>query len=308
MNTSVKVHGKVCLLKGGDSQEREISLLTAKECLLALSELGYDSHDYDFSGDVGELVDHLKTDPPDCVLNALHGGSGENGNVQALLNLMKIPYSHSGVAASAMAMDKRISRRLFASNGLRIPEGFVKKWDEFKANPTMDYPFVVKEIDGGSSAGVYVVNDVKALQAIEWKYKNNEVLVEKYIPGLELSVSVLNNNPVAVTNIVVSNGFYDYRNKYSTGCSFHEIPAKIPEKVRKLAMEYAMTAHAALGCRWISRSDFRYDHVADELCILEVNTQPGMTKLSLVPEQAKYVGISFNQLVQWIVEEACYDI
>jgi D-alanine-D-alanine ligase len=302
------IRKKVCVLKGGDSSERKISLVTGGEYAKALDALGYECCSFDFTGDVHELISHLESENPDCVLNGLHGGSGENGNIPAILNLMKIPYSHSGVLASSTAMNKQIAKQLFAAGGLQVPRGFVTGWNEFRRNPSMVYPFVVKPIAEGSSIGVHLVHNSEMLSCIDEEYKNDEVLVEEYIPGMELAVSVIDNRSIEVTNITVPEGFYDYRNKYSSGCSFHEIPAKIPEKIRKMALEHALTAHLILGCRGISRSDFRYDAMAGQLYILELNTHPGMTPVSLVPEQANFIGISFNQLVQWIVEKSCYDM
>ncbi len=298
---------KVCLLKGGTSTEREVSLSSADGFATALKDLGYEVVEFDFTGDVLALVTFLKNEKPDCVLNGLYGGTGENGDIQALLNLMQIPYTHSGVVASAIAMDKHLARTIFKKAGLKVADGKVVNWKEFREHPSMAYPFVVKAIDGGSSAGVFVVQNEKELNAIDWCYKDN-VLVEAYIPGRELTVGIINNKPVEVTEILVKSGFYDYHNKYCNGCSFHELPAKIPSDIREKAMDMALKAHLAVGCRGISRVDFRYNDKTGELFILELNSQPGMTVTSLLPEQAKAIGMTFNQLVQYMVEEACYDI
>lgn len=298
---------KICLLKGGTSTEREVSLSSACGFAEALRELKYDYIEFDFVDNLVELVSFLERERPDCVLNGLHGGSGENGNIQAVLNLMRVPYTHSGMLASALAMDKHLSRELFIKNGIPVAEGRVVNWKEFLKNPDFDYPFVVKAIDGGSSAGVFIVNNSEDLYKIDWNYRDN-VLVERYIAGKELTVGIINDKPVEVTEISVKSGFYDYHNKYAGGCSFHEVPAKIPNDIREKAMSMALKAHMILGCRGISRADFRYDDQSGRLYILEVNSQPGMTKTSLLPEQCKVAGMSFSELVRYMIEAACYDI
>ncbi|MDR2067568.1 MAG: D-alanine--D-alanine ligase [Holosporaceae bacterium] len=307
INVAERKYRKICVLKGGDSPEREVSLVSATNYMRALDELGYVYGDFDFSGNAEQLISYIRRESPDCVLNALHGGSGENGNIQALMNLLKVPYTHSGVMASSVAMDKRASREAFAKNGLRVPTGFTTFWNEFRECPAMEYPFVIKPVDGGSSVHVRIIRDQKALSSIDWQYKNGEILVEEYIPGLELTVGVLDDRPLEVTNLIVPSGFLDYDSKYSVGRSLHEIPAKISPKVRDEVLETAMKAHKIIGCRGVSRSDFRYNDKTEELYILELNTQPGMTPFSFVPEQAEFVGIPFAQLVQWIIEKACYD-
>lgn len=298
---------KICILKGGNSSEREVSLISALGCKEALESVGYACFDFDFSGDMDELRDVISSKKPSCVFNALHGGIGENGVVQAVLNSMKVPYTHSGVLASEIGMDKKKSRELFHRSGLRIPKGEVVIFEEFINNPTIPIPFVIKPVNGGSSNGVFIIKDQSQLKNIDWHY-DDEALVETYISGLELTVGVMDDKPLEVTNILVKAGFYDYHNKYQQGGSCHELPAKIPLDIRNEAMSTAIKAHELLGCRGVSRSDFRYNDQTNELYILEINTQPGMTPLSLLPEQANYLGISYNQLVQWMVERACYDI
>lgn len=298
---------KICVLEGGNSSEREVSLSSSKSYSSALSSCGYDVCEFDFSGDVYDLVSYLKKEKPCCILNGLHGGSGENGNVQSILNLLKIPYTHSGVLASSIAMDKYVSGRLFEQNGIKAPKTKLEKWDDFINNPNFPCPFVIKPVDGGSSAGVYIIEDVAMLCEVDWIY-GDKVLVSEYIPGLELSVGVLDGKALDVTNITVQDGFYDYKHKYETGYSAHEIPAKIPDSIREEAMASAEKAHLLAGCRAISRSDFRYNNITNELFILEINTQPGMTPTSLLPEQAKYRGMSFETLVNWLVEQATYDV
>ncbi|GHT91015.1 D-alanine--D-alanine ligase [Alphaproteobacteria bacterium] len=297
---------KVCILKGGDSFERDISILGATGCVKAAKELGYDVCDFDFTGDIAALISHIKWEMPDCVFNALHGGSGENGNVQSLLNFLKVPYSHSGVLASSLAMNKYVSCILFGNSGIRVPRSKLEKWGDFVKKPDFLCPFVVKPVDSGSSEGVYIINNYSELSNIKWTY-GNMVLVSEYIPGLELTTAVLNDESLEVTNIVPTSGFYDYKNKYTDGGAVHEIPANIPDFIRHEAMTSALKAHKLLGCRCTSRSDFRYNDVTKELFLLEVNTQPGLTTLSLLPEQAKFVGISFNKLIQYMIEQSTCD-
>ncbi|MDR1362368.1 MAG: D-alanine--D-alanine ligase [Holosporaceae bacterium] len=298
---------KICLLEGGDSFEREISLRSAEICGDVLRKLGYEVCEFDFTGDVLTLISYLKKVRPDGVFNALHGGSGENGNVQSLLNFLKIPYTHSGVLASSLAMNKYVSCNLFEHGGIAVIKYTLERWQHLLEN-RMDfaYPFVVKPVDSGSSDGVYVIHSPADLSAIEWT-NGEQVLVSAYVPGLELTVGVLDSAALEVTNIITSSGFFDYDNKYSKGKTFHEIPAKIPDSIRKMALDYALRAHNLLGCRGISRTDFRYNDVTNELFVMELNTQPGMTALSLLPEQADFVGISLDQLLQRMLELACYD-
>ena len=297
---------KICVLKGGFSTEREISLLSGSGMAEAARSLGYEVSEFDFTGDVYALLAFLKAEDPDCVINGLHGAGGEDGNIQAILNLLKIPYTHSGVLASSVAMDKYISGLIFQQNGIRVPKNRQYYWEAFKAKPDFPLPFVIKPINDGSSCGVFIINKLSELDKVEWTY-GDKVLVSEYIPGLELSIGVLDGRALEVTNIVVKKGFYDYKNKYTDGAAYHELPANIPQKVRREAMAWAEKTHALLECRGVTRTDFRYNDVTKELFVLELNTQPGMSPLSLVPEQAKLVGISFEELVERLIQEACYD-
>ena len=297
---------KICTLKGGISTEREISLLSGKAMADAARSLGYDVEEFDFTGDVSALISYIKETNPDCVINGLHGKGGEDGNIQALLNFLKIPYTHSGVLASSIGMDKQISESIFKHKGIRVPRAHLFAWKEFKKLPDFPLPFVIKPVDGGSSCGVYIINKVSDLNGIDWTSGDN-IYVSEYIPGLELTVGVLNGKALEVTNIIVNSGFYDYTNKYTDGAAIHELPANIPVKIRTEAMAVAEQTYAILGCRGTTRTDFRYNDVTGELFVLEINTQPGMTKLSLVPEQAKYIGMSFEQLIETLIQEACYD-
>lgn len=300
---------KVCIIKGGVSTEREISLITAQNCAKAIGESGYDFKEIDFDGDVVKLIEEIRAYGPDCVFNALHGGAGENGEIQAVLNLLKIPYTHSGVAASAIGMNKYLCLEIARGVGIKVPEGRVEICGELKKSKNVEFDkFVIKPINGGSSVGVSILNHVTMLADLEFQ-DDEKVLVERFIPGLELTVGVMGDRALAVTELKTKEdgSFYDYEHKYKDGATEHVIPADIPNWVKSLAMSEALRLHTVLGCRGVSRSDFRFDVEKEELYLLEVNTQPGLTNLSLVPEQAKYVGISFKELVEWIVEEACCD-
>jgi len=302
---------EVAVLHGGASAEREVSLKSGEACAAALYERGYDARLVDVGRDVGALVKAL-TPPPDVVFNALHGRYGEDGTIQGVLDLLGIKYTHSGRLASALAMDKAMAKKLFAQAGLRTPEGEVLGRDVFLAGDPLPRPYVVKPVDEGSSVGVTIVragDNELPFTADDWPF-GDEVLVERFVPGRELTVTVMGERALAVTEIRTREGFYDYRNKYTAGGSEHVLPAPIDARAYDAALEMAVTAHRSLGCRGVSRADFRYDDTAGEpgtLYALEVNTQPGMTELSLVPEQAAHVGIGFGELVDWMVQEAACD-
>ena len=302
---------RVAVLMGGPSSEREVSLVSGRECALGLRQAGYDSYTIDVTHDVVALVRAL--DPrPDVVFNALHGRFGEDGCVQGVLEFLSIPYTHSGLLASALAMDKPMAKRLFATAGLRCPDGVVTDIQTVERGDPVARPYVVKPANEGSSVGVRIVRagDNQPVRAADWKF-DPRVVVERFVPGKELTVAVMGDNSLAVTELVSHTAFYDYEAKYTEGRTDHLIPAPIPQPVYDEALRMAKLAHDTLGCRGVSRSDFRYDDTADggpnRLYLLEVNTQPGMTPLSLVPEQAKYRGISFPELVAWIVENARCD-
>lgn len=299
----------VVVLMGGPSAEREVSLRSGAACAKALRELGYKVSELDMGKDVAQKLAELK---PDVVFNALHGNFGEDGTVQGLLELMQIPYTHSGVLASALAMDKPAAKVIFAAAGIACPAGAALPLSELKksADP-MKRPFVVKPASEGSSVGVYIVKaeDNRPLSVIlEPEHEQDRVyLVEQYIPGRELTVAVLDDAPLGVTEIRPTQGFYDYTNKYTDGKTEHLCPAPLPADKYRQAMEIALKAHKALGCRGLSRADFRYDDTTpgkEKFYLLEVNTQPGMTALSLSPELAAHAGISFNQLVEKLVKGA----
>jgi D-alanine-D-alanine ligase len=303
---------RVAVLYGGVSAEREVSLNSGKQCAAALYERGYDVTLIDVGRDVGRLVADM-TPPPDVVFNALHGRFGEDGKVQGILDLMAIPYTHSGVLASALAMDKAMAKTAFAAAGIPVGEGLVVTREAMLAGTEpMPRPYVVKPVAEGSSVGVHIVqagDNEAPFDAEAWAF-GEQVMVERFVPGRELTVTVMGDRALAVTEIRTKQGFYDYTNKYTGGKSEHLLPAPIPDDVTARCLEYARRAHEALGCRGVSRADFRFDDTGDgpgELIMLEVNTQPGMTELSLVPEQAQHVGIDFGELVEWLVQEAACD-
>lgn len=299
----------VCVLLGGLSSEREVSLVSGAACADALERLGAKTTRLDADRDVAEKLAALK---PDVVFNALHGAWGEDGCVQGVLETLAIPYTHSGVLASALAMDKAKAKAVLAAAGVRVPGGGLFNRLEAGRDHVMAPPYVVKPNSEGSSVGVFLVFEganapPQELLRPDWRF-GEEVMIEPYIAGKELCVAVLGEasgpRALGVTDIVAATGFYDYEAKYGEGGSRHIIPAVIPASAASEAMRLAERAHAALGCRGLTRSDFRYDPVKDDLVLLEVNTQPGMTPTSLAPEQAGYVGMEFDRLVEWIVEDA----
>jgi D-alanine-D-alanine ligase len=300
----------VVVLMGGLSAEREVSLVSGEACAKALEERGFRVSRVDPAE--AHLDEALRSLRPDAALNALHGRLGEDGRVQGLLDLLGVPYTHSGVLASALAMDKPMAKRVFASAGLRCPEGVDTTLAAVLAEPPLDPPFVVKPAAEGSSVGVAIVRgpDLRPLTERNDLDPSQRVLVERFIPGRELTCGVLDGEPLAVTEIRPREGFYDYRAKYTAGFADHLVPAPIPPSLAERVMEWSRLAHEALGCRGVSRADFRYDPDEGEergLYLLEVNTQPGMTPLSLVPEQAAHRGIAFADLVARLVEAARCD-
>ena len=295
----------VAVLLGGLSSEREVSLSTGAGCVAALERLGARVSPVDVGRDVAEVLARLK---PDVALNVLHGRWGEDGCMQGVLEMLGLPYSHSGVLASALAMDKAKAKAVLAAAGIPVPGGGLFNRFEAARDHVMAPPYVVKPNAEGSSVGVFLVFEganapPQELAQPSWTY-GEAVMIEPYIAGKELAVAVMGDKALAVTEIVPRTGFYDFEAKYGEGGSSHVLPAPIPEAVARNAMRLAVEAHAALGCRGVTRSDFRYDDIKDELVLLEVNTQPGMTPTSLVPEQAAHLGIGYDELVQWIVEDA----
>jgi len=290
----------VAVLKGGWSAEREVSLNSGAACAKALRELGYKVTEIDVKPDIAEVLAKLK---PDVAFNALHGTFGEDGCMQGVLEMLKIPYTHSGVLASALAMDKPMAKKIFAAAGLLCPKGKTLTREELLKGEPMKRPYVVKPANEGSSVGVHIMQegDNRPLIVDDGDYW----LVEEYIAGREITVAVLNDKPLGVTEIRPKSGFYDYTNKYTDGKTEHLCPAPLAKDRYEEVMQLALKAHQALGCRGLSRADFRYDE--KQFYLLEVNTQPGMTALSLSPEIAASVGISFNQLVKSLVDNARLD-
>ena len=297
----------VAVLMGGWSAEREVSLVSGEAAVAALRQRGYRVSAIDVGRDLPARLAELR---PDVVYNGLHGRYGEDGTVQGLLEIMGIPYSHSGVLASSLAMNKAMAKRMFTSAGLRCPDGHLTTVEALRdgARP-LPVPYVVKPNQEGSSVGVRIVRDADepAIDRNHWPH-GAEVLVEPYIPGRELTVGVLGDRALAVTEIRHGQGFFDYHAKYTENVAQHLIPAPLPSDLYERTLDCALRAHRALGCRGVTRSDFRLDpDDPDGLYLLEINTQPGMTPISLVPEQAAHLGISFADLVCQLVEEARCD-
>jgi D-alanine-D-alanine ligase len=293
---------------GGWSSEREVSLVSGAACAKALQDAGYSVTTIDIQRDLGSLLTRLYP-KPDVIFNALHGPYGEDGCIQGFLNIINIPYTHSGVMASALAMDKPMSKRLFEQVGIPCAKHEIVKRDDVLAGRVMDAPYVIKPTNEGSSVGVKVVmnGDEPPFSHDDWPY-GDEVMIEQFVPGRELTVTVMGTRgALAVTEICTDHKFYDYDAKYVEGGSWHEVPAKISADIEEKVKRFAEKAHETLGCRGVSRADFRYDDEKGEIYILEINTQPGMTPTSLVPEQAAAVGISFPKLVAWMIEEAQCD-
>ena len=306
----------VAVLMGGRSAEREVSLVSGRACAKALRDAGYTVSEIDVGADVAALLKALNP-APDAVFNALHGRWGEDGCIQGLLELLRIPYTHSGVTASALAMDKQITKSIAETVGVTSPEGIIVGPEELAAGEIMDRPYVIKPAHEGSSIGVHIVREGDnrpRFDSAAWDF-GDEILVERFIPGRELTVAVMGDEPLAVTEIQPREGFYDYEAKYTGGRADHLIPAPVPKAITEAALQASLAVHRALGCRGVSRSDFRYDDTKPakngaakkHLYFLEVNTQPGMTPLSLVPEQAAHRGISFADLCAWMVENATCD-
>jgi D-alanine-D-alanine ligase len=297
----------VAVLMGGWSAEREVSLVSGQAAVEALLGRGYRVSAIDVGRDLPARLAELG---PDVVYNALHGRFGEDGTVQGLLEIMGIPYSHSGVLASALAMNKDMTKRLCTAAGLRCAEGVVTTVEALASGPPpLDPPYVVKPNAEGSSVGVKIVRDPseRPIDRNHWPY-GPEVMVERYVAGRELTVGVLGDRPLAVTEIRHDHGFFDYHAKYTANEAVHLIPAPLAPALYQRTLEQALAAHRLLGCRGVSRADFRLDDGdPDGLYLLEVNTQPGMTPISLVPEQAAYAGIGFADLVERLVEEARCD-
>jgi D-alanine-D-alanine ligase len=298
----------VAVLMGGWSAEREVSLNSGAACADGLERAGYQVTRVDVGRDVADVLARLR---PDAAFNALHGRFGEDGTLQGVLELLQIPYTHSGVLASALAMDKDRAKTVMASAGVPVAEGVVvNRADAAKAHP-LTPPYVLKPVCEGSSVGILIVREgqehpPQELTREDWPH-GELLLCEKYIEGRELTCAVIDGKPTDIIDIVPANGWYDYHAKYAAGGSIHKLPAVLSPSVYHFVQHSALKAHHSLGCRGVSRADFRFDDRpggTGELVCLEVNTQPGMTRTSLVPELAAYAGLSFDELVSWMVEDA----
>ena len=291
----------VAVLMGGRSAEREVSLVSGRECARALRQAGYRVITVDCDRGLSAQLIEIK---PDVAFNALHGRWGEDGCVQGILEWLSIPYTHSGVLASALAMDKARTKEAYIAVGLPVVPSVLAPRDVVSAGHVMPPPYVVKPNNEGSSVGVYIVHPGSNAPRLA-ETMPAQVLVEAYAPGRELTTTVMGDRALCVTDIVTT-GWYDYAAKYTTGGSHHLLPAQVPDDISAACLDYALRAHSVLGCRGVSRTDFRWDESRGlaGLILLETNTQPGMTPTSLVPEQAAFCGISFADLCAWMVEDA----
>lgn len=298
-------HKRVTVLLGGFSAEREVSLNSGANAVRALEAAGYTVKAIDVSRDMATVVHDLDRTKPDVVFNALHGRYGEDGCIQGILNMLGLPYTHSGLLASALAMDKPAAKRLFSEAGISVADGVVvtRRDLEEKGDP-LPRPYVVKPLNEGSSVGVVIVRDGDTdipYATSGWSYEGR-LMAEAFVPGREFTVAVMDDHALGVTEIATERTFYDYEAKYAAGGSIHTLPAAVEPDIYAACQRLAIDAHRTLGCRGVSRADIRYD--GERLVMLEVNTQPGMTKTSLVPEQAELAGITFPDLCTWMVETA----
>ncbi|MDC1399128.1 D-alanine--D-alanine ligase [Yoonia sp.] len=302
---SSRTNPKVVVLMGGPSAEREVSLSSGRECATALRDAGYDVVEVDAGPDVAARLIQIA---PDAVFNALHGRWGEDGAVQGILEWLQIPYTHSGILASALTLDKQRTKDVYRKVGLPVVDSILASAIDVRKAHVMPPPYVVKPYNEGSSVGIYIVSEDANGPPQLADDMPAQVMVEAFAPGRELTTTVMGDRALTVTDIITE-GWYDYHAKYAPGGSRHVLPADIPQDVFDACMDYAVRAHDALGCRGISRTDFRWDETRglDGLILLETNTQPGMTPTSLTPEQAAHVGITFPQLCGWMVEDASCD-
>ena len=307
---------RIAVLMGGRSSERDVSLSSGRGVMKALAEEGFEPISVDPGDNPGQQLFEAR---PDAVFNALHGRFGEDGTVQGLLELMRLPYTHSGVLTSALAMHKERTKDVYRAAGLPVVKSIVVDRREAAREHLMEPPYVVKPVNEGSSVGIFIIrkgdNRPPAELGSDTWTLSNEMMVEEFVPGRELTVAVMGdtsfgrNGALGVTEITTELEFYDYEAKYAPGGSKHVLPAQIPANVAAEAMDLAVRAHKALGCRGVSRTDFRYDDTGEKsrLILLETNTQPGLTPTSLVPEQAAMNGISYAKLCRWMVEDASCD-
>jgi len=301
---------RIAVLMGGRSAEREVSLSSGRGVMKALKDEGFDPVEVDPGED---LCAQLKAAKPDAVFNALHGRFGEDGTVQGILEWMRLPYTHSGVLASALAMHKERTKDIYRVAGLPVAKSVLADRHAAAKTHLLEPPYVVKPVNEGSSVGIFIVRKgdnrpPEALAASEW-HISSEMMVEEFIPGRELTVSVMGETALGVTEITTALEFYDYEAKYAPGGSQHILPAQVPANIADDCKNMAVIAHKALGCRGVSRTDFRFDDTGNKprLVLLETNTQPGMTPTSLVPEQAAHIGMSYAKLCRWMVEDASCD-
>lgn len=309
MSATIATQGRphVAVLMGGWSAEREVSLSSGRECANALESEGFQVTRLDVGHDLAAQLVDLK---PDVCFNALHGRWGEDGCVQGLLEVLEMPYTHSGVLASAIAMDKERTKKIVSALGVPIAHGVLVTPDVAVADHALPPPYVAKPVAEGSSVGVVIVKlganrPPEAIRKVPVS-RDGQIMVEKFVAGRELTCAVIGDRVTEIIDIVAADHleFYDYEAKYAPGGSKHILPARIPDKIRGTVQAHTLAAHRALGCRGVSRSDFRWDEATGELVFLEINTQPGMTPTSLVPELAQHMGLTFGQLVAWLVEDA----
>ena len=294
---------KVLLVYGGFSAEREVSLSSKNDIASALKNKGYTVIEHNLT-DVWTFLDILKNEKPDVVYNGLYGNWGEDGEIQGLLDMLQIPYTHSGLKASALGMDKYLTKLLASAAGVKVAQGEKTTAAAYLQNGTkVPYPYVVKPVCDGSSVGVYIVHNAEEAKNVTYTDSNLPLLIEQYIAGRELTAMCLNGKADVITELKTDCSFYDYQAKYTSGKTHHILPADLPEDVAETCKRYTETVYKALGCRSVARCDFRYNE-KDGVVLLEINTNPGMTALSLVPEQAKYLEISFEDLCDILVKNA----
>ena len=294
----------VVLLMGGWNSEREVSLTSGRMIHESMMRIGYNVTPYDLKRDVKALIDVLTPKPDIVFMGALHGHGVEDGRLQGLLDILQVKYTHSNALASAIGMDKALTLQFMKSLGIPIPKSRVMSWQNIKHTHPMHTPYVIKPLDEGSSVGVYIIQslDTSLDEQVKWPF-GDAVIVEEYIDGKELSCAILNNKPIGVIELEPKSGFYDYKNKYTDNATVHHMPARIPEDIYNKVMEDTLKLHKTLGCSGTTRCDIRYNPKTGQLAFLEINTMPGYTPLSIVPEIAAYAGISFDESIYMLVEE-----
>jgi D-alanine-D-alanine ligase len=306
MHDPKKTH--VLLLEGGWNEEKEVSLNSGQSIYESLIDQGYPVTRYNPTRDIKALCATIEKNNPDIIFNGLHGIYFEDGRLQGLLDILGVPYTHSNALASAIGMHKPTTKNVLSDHNIPVPFGKICTWDEIKDTHPIDPPYVVKPIDEGSSVGVYIIQEGGAPlgETVQsWPY-SKKILVERYIPGQEISVAVMDNKAIGILELRPHEKFYDYKAKYTAGVTEHIMPADIPSHAYEKAKAYAEEAHKLIGCDGITRSDFRYDTEKDELYLLEINTQPGFTKLSIFPEICAYYGITFNEIVYWLIQDGLW--